>query len=139
MRKIISKQDIHHYPLMAGLTALFTAFIAWIIYLADTGQGSHFFQAIQAIPAGDKMGHFTLFGLLSLFVNSVCRFKQAILWDIKIYYGSAVVLVFVLLEELSQHFFSTRTLDFFDLLADGLGILFFSLLARRFIEPSGQP
>ncbi|OUR84652.1 hypothetical protein A9Q77_01300, partial [Marinomonas sp. 42_23_T18] len=51
-----------------------------------------------------------------------------------IYWGALAVLVFVTLEELSQYFIETRSLDMFDYLANLFGILCFSWLTREIIK-----
>mgnify|MGYP000430445259 FL=1 len=40
-----------------------------IVMMADTSTGTQFWAFIHALPGGDKVGHFILFGLLSLIVN----------------------------------------------------------------------
>jgi VanZ family protein len=105
-------------------------FITWIIYLANTAQNSIFFELVASIPYGDKLGHFCLFGLLTLVVNFAFKLKSYTLISFNIYVGSTVVLFFVLLEELSQYFIPSRTLDITDLLADVVGIITFSLVTR---------
>ncbi|MCC9659653.1 VanZ family protein [Pseudoalteromonas sp. MB41] len=108
------------------LAAAFFIFIGWVIYLANTGQKAVFFDLVAAIPYGDKVGHFCLFGLLTLFINLAFKFKTFVVAGYTIYYAAAIVVTFVVLEELSQYFVETRTLDFIDLVADFMGIAFFS-------------
>lgn len=60
------------FPLM---TTLFFIFILWILFLANTGQNSVFFTFITKIPYGDKLGHFCLFGLLTLMANFAFKLK----------------------------------------------------------------
>jgi len=74
------------------------------------------------IPYGDKVGHLGLFGLLTLLANlsSKCRGFSGRRFNI--YWGSFYVLTFVTLEELSQRFLPTRTLDIYDNGADLIGI-----------------
>ncbi|MCF6458594.1 VanZ family protein [Pseudoalteromonas sp. MMG024] len=123
------------YKLTITLSSLFFAFIIWIIYLANTGQHSIFFELVRLIPYGDKVGHLGLFGVLTLLANLATKFKVFKLGKIKIFCGSAIVFVFVTFEELSQHFLPTRTFDIFDYAADMLGILLFTwlsyILAKR--------
>jgi VanZ family protein len=120
-------------------TALgFFILILWIIYLANTGQSNILFDIISYIPYGDKIGHFMLYGVLTLLANLAFAFKLFKLAVCKVYIGSTLVLIFALIEELSQHYFSTRTLDFYDLVADSLGVAMFSgisyLIYRRTLE-----
>ena len=114
------------YKLISFLAVSFLTFILWIIYLANTGSDSVFFQTVGSVPYGDKLGHFGLFGLLVYLFNFASRFSTYSIGQFRIYYGSSVVLVFALLEEMSQHFFATRTLDWQDILADLVGIVVFS-------------
>lgn len=115
--------------LIALAAAGFFAFICWIIWLADTGRSSVFFDLVKMLPHGDKLGHFFLFGPLTLGSNAALRFRKARRGPAAVYLGSLLVLSFVLLEELSQHFFPRRTLDMLDLLADGAGIALFTWLS----------
>jgi len=103
----------------------FFGFIGWVIYLANTGQKSVFFELVEAIPYGDKLGHFCLFGLLTLFINLAFKFKTMNIAGRPIYLAVLIVSTFVILEELSQYFVESRTLDFVDLIADFVGIAVF--------------
>jgi hypothetical protein len=110
------------YKLISLLAAAFFCFILWIIYLANTGGHSVFFDFIRSLPYGDKLGHFCLFGLLTLILVVGSKFCSFRLGRIRIYYGVLAVTVFVVGEELSQAFIPTRTFDLIDLAADALGI-----------------
>jgi len=118
------------HKLISMISVAFLGFITWIIYLANTAQNSIFFEFVASIPYGDKLGHFCLFGLLTLGVNFAFKLKSYTLISLNIYLGSTVVFFFVLLEELSQYFIPNRTLDVTDLLADVLGIITFSLVTK---------
>lgn len=107
----------------------FFGFIGWVIYLANTGQKSVFFDLVAAIPYGDKLGHFFLFGLLTLFINLAFKFKASVIGGVKIYWAALIVFTFVLLEEFSQYFIATRSFDLVDLLADLSGIVFFCIVS----------
>lgn len=117
-----------HKIITAIAIALF-AFIVWVIYLANTGQNSVFFEVVARIPHGDKFGHVLLFGTLTLFANLASRFRTLSLGGVTLFWGSGAVWLFVTLEEASQHFVETRTLDGLDYLADMLGIVLFTLLS----------
>jgi VanZ family protein len=82
------------------------------------------------MPYGDKIGHFFIFGLLTLGANILFKLKTFRLYQLNFYFGSTFVLLFALCEELSQHFLANRTLDSFDLLADLFGIFTFTLLTH---------
>lgn len=106
----------------------FSAFILWILYLANTGGQSIFFELVNAIPFGDKLGHFGLFGTLTLLMNFACKLKTIKVRSVNLYFGALIVFSFTVIEELSQFFIASRTLDITDLVADIAGILFFSWL-----------
>lgn len=112
------------------LASSFFLFILWMIYLANTGQYNSLFKLVTLIPYGDKVGHFCLFGMLTFLANvsSTCRYFSV--GKLKIYWGSFVVLAFVTIEELSQYFLPTRTLDIYDYAADLVGIFIFSYLSK---------
>ena len=106
----------------------FFVFILYIIYLADTNKSSIFFDFVKSIPYGDKLGHIGLFGLLTFLVSWALKFKAVTFKKVKIYYGAILVFSFAFLEELSQAFYPNRTLDIYDLFADIIGIVLFSIL-----------
>jgi len=113
--------------LFQGITVVFLLFILWIIYSANVGDNNIFFNLVSKIPYGDKVGHFFLFGILTLLLNIALKFKRFKLWP-KLPFGTILVSVFVVLEELSQGFFPNRTLDITDLIADGIGITIFTYI-----------
>lgn len=100
----------------------FFLFLLWVIYLANTGGNSLFFDLIRHVPYGDKLGHMGLFGFLTLVVVVGSRFRTFNIAAFHIYYGVAAVAIFVVAEELSQAFIPSRTFDFIDLAADFVGI-----------------
>ncbi|MBK8803633.1 MAG: VanZ family protein [Fibrobacteres bacterium] len=104
------------------LSALFFGFILWIVFLADTGRPSVFFDLVKAIPYGDKVGHACLFGTLTFGINLGLSFRRWKILRLNLHVGTIFVVAFVVLEELSQARFPNRTLDPFDLLADAVGI-----------------
>ena len=108
----------------------FFFFILWVIYMANTGQNSIFFDFVRSIPYGDKIGHFCLFGVLTLGANYVFKFQKLEAYGIRLFLGTVLVIAFIVVEELSQHFVPTRTLDLFDLLADAAGVFLFSYLSE---------
>jgi len=118
------------HKLISIMSVAFLGFIAWVIYLANTGQNSVYFELVASIPYGDKLGHFCLFGLLTLGANFVFKLKSFQLLFFNVYLGSIVVFIFVLIEELSQYFIPNRTLDPADLLADIVGIITFNLVTK---------
>ncbi|MCL2915652.1 VanZ family protein [Shewanella corallii] len=116
---------------LSALALGFFGFILWVIYLANTGQQSIFFQFIAGIPYGDKLGHFGLFGTLTLVANLALSCRYWRIGRVKILRGTLLVSLFALLEEGSQSFLPNRTLDWQDLLADAVGIILFSFVAMK--------
>jgi len=111
------------YKLILTIAVVFFAFILWIIYLANTGGSSVFFDFIRSIPYGDKLGHMCLFGFLALVTIIGSKFRTFSCGGLTLYYGAVLVGLFVVVEELSQAFIPSRTFDFVDLAADSVGII----------------
>lgn len=122
------------------LTSLFAVFLFWIIYLANTGQHSVFFDFVRRIPYGDKIGHLILFGFLTLGAVIASGFRT--IGNSRLYWGAVCVFMFVLVEEVTQQFFPSRTMDINDVVADVMGIAVFSgvayLLNRWQLSLSGK-
>lgn len=110
------------YKLISAGAICFFAFILWILYLANTGGGSLFFDFIRTIPYGDKLGHMGLFGLLTLAAVVGSKFRAFQCGGLNVYYGAALVALFTIGEEFSQLFISSRTFDLLDLAANFVGI-----------------
>lgn len=111
-----------------AVTLVFFAFIQVIIYLANTGYNCPAFDYVRGLPYGDKLTHFALFGLLTLVLNFALKFEIFSIVRFKVYIGTIAVAVFVLLEEFSQMLFPARSFDVNDLVADSVGIVFFTIL-----------
>lgn len=79
----------------------------------------------------DKLGHFIFYAVLSMFL--IKTFSKEISIQYPINSGALISLVFGVLIELGQHFFTNdRYGDFMDVLANGLGILLVVILIRIF-------
>lgn len=116
---------------MKWLTVLFTLFIILIILLANTGNLG-MLAIVYHIPFADKLGHFTLYGILVLLVNlTLFRLypSQSRSWLVLV--SGLTLALLIGLEELSQRSFSNRTFDLIDLSASYLGVIFFSWLAIK--------
>ena len=119
------------------VTVALFSFVLWVIYLANLGGHSVFFDVIKQIPYGDKLGHMLLFGLLTYVANLALLSRHFRLGGVPLYYGTVLVSIFVLGEEISQGFIPSRTLDIFDLAADAVGIILFSYLSgltQRYLD-----
>lgn len=128
----VSKMRIQRIFLMTAIC--FFTFIIWIIFMANTGRDMFLFEMTRSIPFGDKLGHIMVFGSLTLIANLALKGRYFRFKFASLYWGSLAVLVFVTLEELSQYFIVTRSLDVFDYLANVFGVLCFSWLTREIIN-----
>lgn len=105
-----------------------------MIVQADLDQNNIIMDIGHAVPFGDKIGHFILFGTLALLLNMACGFRQIPIHKRRFHLGSVLVLTFAVIEEFTQLAFSTRTFDPFDMLFDlfGIGVLS-SVAFRKFV------
>ncbi len=119
------------YKLAGLLASSFFVFTLWVIYLANTGGTSVFFNISNATPYGDKIGHFILFGCFTLLLNFAFKFKALKISSNTIMAGTASVILFALGEEISQAFIPSREFDLKDLASDAVGISLFNYLSFR--------
>jgi VanZ family protein len=109
---------------------LFLLFILLIILAADTGSMPSFIRAVYNFPGGDKVGHLILYGILAFLLARA--FPRPLTWEPGFVTPVMLaLLVFALLEELSQSLFATRTFDLLDLTCSFLGVLAGTWLALR--------
>ena len=116
---------------MKWLTILFGLFIILIIVLADTGKLG-ILGIIYTIPYADKVGHFILYGILTLLINLTLfrsvdpqrRRRVAVI-------SSLILALLIGLEEFSQQNFPHRTFSLGDLSASYLGVVFFAWMAIK--------
>jgi VanZ family protein len=115
---------------LAWILAFYVVFLAVVVTIADTGRYRAAFDAIHAVPWGDKVGHFGFMAILSFLVQLVWPDATLRAGRLALPRGPAIVALITTLEKLSQGFFPTRTLDPLDLTANLVGITFGALLAR---------
>jgi VanZ family protein len=99
----------------------FAIFLVLIIILADYRHLPSFITMFYAFPYGDRIGHFALFGLLSFLLCMAFPIPS-----IRALKGNIPVLTlalafFIIAEEVSQCFISTRTFSWADLAASLAG------------------
>ena len=116
---------------MKRLTILFVLFIVAIIVLADMGKLG-LLNIINGIPYADKVGHFFLYGILTLlvdltFISSRPNSSPKLL----VVQAGLILALLIGLEEFSQRYFHSRHSDVVDLTASYLGVAFFSWLALK--------
>ena len=123
---------------MKWITILFALFIILIIVLADNGQLG-ILKVVNQIPYGDKVGHFILYGILTLLIDLTLLRSLPFhpstglrMSPRRVTVISGLMLALLIgVEEFSQQFFASRTFSFRDLIAGYLGVIFFSWLALR--------
>ena len=116
---------------MKWLAFLFSLVILGIIVLANLGMLG-IFGSLNWIPFGDKIGHFVLYGILTLLIdlalNRSLPTPRRRLLIIRI---GLILALLIGLEEYSQQFFAKRSFDLVDLAFSYLGVIFFSWVAVR--------
>ncbi|TLU66437.1 trypsin [Thalassotalea litorea] len=115
---------------MSLLALAFFGFVLWVIYLANIGHNNALFQWVAQTPYGDKLGHFFIFGFLTLITNASLKFRTLVFGKLNLYLGTLLVSVFVLAEEFSQGFLPTRNMDIEDVIADAIGIILFTAISH---------
>lgn len=111
------------------ITVLFALLLLAIVIANNSGTLPDFLYRLYSVPFGDKIGHLLLTGLLSLLVNLSLSCRKTRLASRDFLLGSLLVGGVVTLEELTQIFFPTRNVSFYDLLSSYLGIWLFGRLA----------
>jgi len=97
------------------LAVLFSIFIIVVIILADLGSLG-FLKHLYDFPYGDKLGHFTLYGILSfLILFAVLQSCQNTDSRRAAVYVPLILALLITAEEISQIFFSSRTFSLLDL------------------------
>jgi len=118
---------------MKWIAILFTLFILLIIVMADAGILAHYLGFLYLYPYGDKVGHFTLYGILTFLLDlSLFHSAPAHSWKSLAVKCGLILALLIGIEEFSQQFFSNRTFDLVDLTFSYLGVIFFSWLALKF-------
>ncbi len=125
------RRKASHFIMMKRWAIFFGLFLVVIVVLADT-QHLGDLGSVYDFPYGDKVGHFILFGLLSLVVNlSVFEARPSSDFERLAVITSLIIALLIGLEEISQSWFPTRTADVFDWLASCAGVASFAWLAIK--------
>ena len=128
---------------MKWLAAVWALFLAAVVVSANTGAAEPAFEALKAVPWGDKLAHVLLVGVMSLLLNlslSAARFRCGPLRVLK---GTLILFVIATLDELSNLLLSHRNFDLGDLASNYVGIFCFGwlaawLVARRRSKADGN-
>ena len=115
-----------------GLPLTFFLFILWIIIVADSADYNYAFFMVGTIPYGDKIAHALLYGVMAMLLNFGLDFKTKQFLGLNLQVGAMIVLLFAGLEELSQYYFPSRTLDIYDFVADFIGVVLASFISKPF-------
>jgi VanZ family protein len=113
------------------LAIAFSIFIIVVIILADMGTLPGLIRGLYDFPNGDKLGHFILYGILSLLLNLAFTLRPGVNLPRTILTVSLVLALLIGLEEWSQSLFDSRTMDIVDLLASYAGVTAAALTAWR--------
>ena len=105
---------------------LFFLFICYVIYTADRDHDNWLLRLPGAVPFGDKVGHFLLYGIMGWLANIGLNHRAINVRKRKLPTGSLLVVGFAIVEEFTQLAFPSRTFDWADMLCDILGISLFS-------------
>lgn len=108
----------------------FFTFVAYIIFRANRADYNFAFYVVGSIPYGDKIAHALLFGVMAYLFNYGLKHKSFKIKKLTVPVGSTIVLLFATIEEISQYFIPSRTFDIFDLLADIVGVILFSMTTK---------
>ena len=116
-------------PLAAA--SLMALFIVAVILLADTASLG-ILRRISSFPYGDKVGHFVLYGLLSLLLSlAILRLMPQQPAKRLVVLTSFALGLMIAAEELSQVWLPSRSADWLDLVASFAGVAFSSAIVLR--------
>ena len=113
-----------YLPLLALLT-----FMGWIYIDANTGDYNTMLIMAKSVPYGDKMGHFILYGGLTLILNLTLGLRQIRIAGNEFLLGSVIILIVTFVDEFTQIPQKSRSFEWLDMSSNLLGIAFFSYLA----------
>ena len=116
---------------MKWIAGLFGLFIICIIVLANNGMLS-ILGFVNQIPYGDKIGHFVLYGILTLLIDlALFRSRPDLSRNLIVLQVAFMLALLIGLEEYSQKFISSRTFSLVDLVFGYVGVILFSWIALR--------
>ncbi len=118
---------------------LYILTVGVIIYLANTGRLGPVAEMIRRVPYGDAVMHAVLMGLLAVAVNQLLNGRSLAWGRYSVFLASLLVIVFVIVEEVTQIFIANRTFSLIDLGADFIGIGFAGIWMKRHASKAGIP
>jgi VanZ family protein len=93
-----------------------------LVWTADRGALPDTLAQVYAFPGGDKLGHSLIAGALTYFVNMAFSGRIIRIKSKRFLLGSALIVLIITLEEISQIFFTYRSYSWLDLGSGYLGI-----------------
>ena len=102
------------------LTFSFVVFLGAVVVWADRGAMPRPITLLYAFPAGDKVGHLVLMGILAALMNLSLAARRVSMGGRRLLLGSLLVAAAITIEEASQLLFRNRTFSLIDL---GMGYL----------------
>ena len=112
---------------------LFTAFFIFILFIiweANRSSTNFFFEFAQVFPYRDKIGHFTLYGILAFLLDNALKERNYKMFKRALPVALVWVLIFATIEEFSQIWIPSRNFDLLDLAADVIGVILFISVSR---------
>jgi len=113
---------------MIRIALAYAALLAAIVVAADAGWLPRFAERLHDLPFGDKVLHFTMFGLLALAANLALASRGRRSLARAIVIGSIFVLIVATAEEYSNRYLLRRDWSLGDLTANYAGVACFGLL-----------
>lgn len=120
------------------LVGAFFAFILFVILEANNHGTNSVFQSLVEIPHKDKIGHFSLHGLLGLLLDYALLGKDYKWKSRNIPVALIWVMSFAIVEEISQYWIPSRNCDYKDAIADLLGVAILSWAGAFYTSESSQ-
>jgi hypothetical protein len=110
---------------------VYVSMVVIITVMADLGIAAWVFTTAARLPFGDKFFHMVLAGILSFLLNNTLRCRVTSLLGVRMLTGNVIAYLFVLAEETTQFWMTTRTVDIWDVFSAIVGIHLFGLLELR--------
>lgn len=111
------------------LTAIYLAALTFAIFMMSRQEFRSLLGFLRFIPHYDKYIHFFAIGFLSMLLNTTLDCRAVRILGVRLMAGSFIIGLLMTVEEGGQLFLRNRVFDYWDLVADYLGIFAFGRLA----------
>lgn len=116
------------------MTVSYITLIPIIIIDANVGHGNITFEFLKYIPGKDYTGHVFLFCGFTIALNYLLKCKRGnFLYGQNLLLSNGIVFCFLVIEEVSQLWISTRVFEIADIISGALGILLANQIINKFI------